>query len=185
MSQSRPLDSSFHCDICKKVFSHETNLEVHLEYSNHCRLQRALRSLKRRREEGLPPPQSPHVERRPLSATVDYDEPIDFVAVDDNVEVNQQQNSTVPEGEQLLKDRVWDSTEQFVAWVKRAGLSQSQTDDMINLFRDQRMSVREALQNIQSHRDVDRYLMSVIVGEVRTLDSVASVYILAGPTPPF
>ena len=69
---------------------------------------------------------------------------------------------------------IWDSTERFVAWVKRAGLSQSQTDDMINLFRDQRMSVREALQNIQSHRDVDRYLMSVIVGEVRSQDTLAS-----------
>lgn len=167
MSLSRPLEdgAGICCDICTKTFSLQTNFEVHLQHNNHCRLQRAIKNLKRRREEGLPPPPPPRVEARPISTDIDYHDTIDFVAIDDDVQVNQQNDSE----EELPEERVWDSTEQFVAWIKRAGLTQSQTDDMINLLRDQRMSVREALQNIQSHRDVDRYLMSVIVGEVGCL----------------
>lgn len=102
---------------------------------------------------------------------MDFDD--DAIALEDNEppEVNQQPNFTSnDEEEPVSEDKVWDSTEQFVAWIKRSGLSQKQTDDTINLFRDTRMSVREALQTIESHRDVDRYLMGQIVGEVRRFD---------------
>lgn len=169
MSLSRPLAEAFviRCDSCKKTFQHETNLQLHLEKSAPCRLQRAIIGLKRRRAEGRPDPPPPQVEQRPLSEFTVDDDPIDFVAIDDNDPVNQQPTSTDNAREAPAKEKVWDSTEQLVAWIKRVGLSQSQTDDFINLFRDKRMSLEEAFETIQSHRDIDRYLMGVIIGEVR------------------
>lgn len=174
MSLSRPLAeaSLIGCEFCTQTFAHQSNLDLHLQTNTGCRLKRAVIGLKRRREQGLPDPQPIHVERRPLNDTgLDLDD--DAIALeDDEPEVNQQPNFTSDDEEEpVLEDKVWDSTEQFVAWIKRAGLSQRQTDDMINLFRDTRMSVREALQTIESHRDVDRYLMGQIVGEVRKCDS--------------
>lgn len=169
MSLSRPLAEALvvRCDCCNKTFQHETNLQFHLEKSAPCRLQRAIRGLKRRRAEGRPDPPPPQVERRPLSEFAVHDDPIDFVTIDDNDPVNQQPTSTDNAREAPPEDKVWDSTEQLVAWVKRVGLSQSQTDDFINLFKDTRMSLKEAFKTIKSHRDIDRYLMGVIIGEVR------------------
>lgn len=149
------------CEGCNKSFAglHPTNYDHHIQYSASCRLKRAIQNIKRKREKGLPDPQPPPIELRPLVE----DDPIDFVPNDDDPDPEQPVN----EPTEAVDRREWDSTEQFVSWVKRAKLSQSQTDEMLNLFRDQRMDMREALENIQSHRDVDRYLMSVIVGEVR------------------
>ena len=152
------------CEGCNKSFAglHPTNYDHHLRYSASCRLKRAIQNLKRRREEGLPDPQGPPVEVRPL--IIDEADPLDFEPIDDDPPPNDEPVNAPAEAEDR---REWDSTEQFVSWVKRAKLSQSQTDEMLNLLRDQRMDMREALENIKSHRDVDRYLMSVIVGEVR------------------
>lgn len=174
MSLSRPSAeaSLIGCEFCTQTFAHQSNLDLHLQTNTGCRLKRAIIGLKRRREQGLPDPQPIHVECRPLDATaLDFDD--DAIALEDNEppEVNQQPNFTSNDEEETVsEDKVWDSTEQFVAWIKRSGLSQKQTDDTINLFRDTRMSVREALQTIESHRDVDRYLMGQIVGEVRRFD---------------
>ena len=149
------------CEGCKKDFSglHFTNYEHHIQYSTSCRLKRAIQNLKRRREKGVPDPQGPPVEVRPI--VVD-DDPIEFPPNDDDPPPDDDED----ESDDAVDNKEWDSVEQFVSWVKRAKLSQSQTDEMLSLFRDQRMDMSEALDVIQSHRDVDKYLISVIVGEV-------------------
>ncbi|GAQ92528.1 hypothetical protein KFL_010410010, partial [Klebsormidium nitens] len=117
------------------------------------------------REAGLPDPQAPPVERRPLVFDeADQDDPVDFAPTDHNNPPPNDQGADEPT-EPVVENKEWESTEQFVSWIKRAKLSQSQTDEMLNLFRDQRMDMREALEIVQSHRDVDKYLMQQIVGE--------------------
>lgn len=179
--EEQPLDEKVECEICKKSFLHTSNLNFHLQLASGCRIKRAVLGIKRRREQGLPDPEGPVVERRPIAAEVPafVRDPIDFAPLDDDYDPSDdddQAPASPPrpnvdsesddEPAQPVKEKPWDSTEQFVAWIKRAKLSQSQTDEAIRLFRDERMSLREALETIRSHRDVDRYLMQQVIGEV-------------------
>lgn len=167
LSKERRINEDLVCDGCNKEFGHSTNYDHHIEYSTSCRLKRAIKRCKRGREAGAPHPQGPPIELRPFVVDLEeaiQDDPLDFAPPEDNPPPGDQ-----PEDDptNAVGNRHWDSTEQIVSWIKRAKLSQSQTDEMLNLFRDQRMDMREALETVRSHRDVDRYLMSQIVGEVR------------------
>lgn len=54
----------------------------------------------------------------------------------------------------------------MAAFVKRNKLSGTQTDELLKLWADDRLRLREVVSTFQSHRDVDRYLLASIVGEV-------------------
>jgi hypothetical protein len=45
-------------------------------------------------------------------------------------------------------------------------LSNKQTDEMLKLWKDDRLRIRKVLETFKSHQDVDRYLMLQLVGEV-------------------
>jgi hypothetical protein len=68
--------------------------------------------------------------------------------------------------ETAARKQIFDSCEQVAAFIKRNRLSNKQTDEMLNLWKDDRLRIREVLETFKAHRDVDRYLMLQLVGEV-------------------
>jgi hypothetical protein len=86
---------------------------------------------------------------------------------DDPPEESEDDNGPQVPNETAARKRIFDSCEQVAAFIKRNCLSNKQTDEMLNLWKDDRLKIREVLETFKSHREVDRYLMSQLVGEVR------------------
>jgi hypothetical protein len=121
-----------------------------------------------------PLPQGPVVEDAPLT---DFDEPPDFHILEDNDPSQGPEDDDglrVP-NETAARKRIFYSCEQVAAFIKRNRLSNKQTDELLNLWRDDRLRMRKVLDTFKSHRDVDMYLMSQLVGEVSITRKIVSL----------
>jgi Zn ribbon nucleic-acid-binding protein len=154
------------CVDCGEKFSNDTNLKWHKEKSAACRLKRATNRILEHIRANQPLPQGPVVEDAPLG---EFDEPSEFEILEDNdpPEESEDDNGRQIPNETAARKRIFDSCKQVAAFIKRNRLSNQQTDEMLNLWKDDRLRIREVLETFNSHRDVDKYLMSQLVGEVR------------------
>jgi hypothetical protein len=112
-----------------------------------------------------PLPQGPVVEDAPLGH---FDEPPDFEILedDDPPEGSEDDNGPQVPNETAARKRIIDYCEQVAAFVNRNRLSNKQTDEMLNLWKDDRLRIKEVLETFKLHQDVDRYLILQLVGEV-------------------
>src|SRR6476620_1434311 len=164
-------DGNYKCSDCGEKFVNDGSLEWHKDKSAACRLTRAKNRILQQIRANQPLPQGPVVENAPLG---DFDEPLDFQILEDNDPSEEPEDDNGPQipDETNARKRIFDSCEQVAAFIKRNRLSHKQTDEMINLWKDDRLKIREVLDTFKSHRDVDRYLMSQLVGEVSSYCSL-------------
>jgi hypothetical protein len=153
------------CADCDEKFSNDTSLEWHKEKSAACRLKRATNRILEQIRANQPLSQGPVVEDAPLG---DFNEPPDFEILEDNDPPEESEDDNGPQvpNETAARKPIFDSCEQVAAFIKRNRLSNKQTDEMLNLWKDDRLRIKEVLEIFKSHRDVDRYLMSQLVKEV-------------------
>jgi DNA-directed RNA polymerase subunit RPC12/RpoP len=165
MEETPDQNDNYKCSDCGEKFAKAISLEWHKDKSAACRLIRARNRILQQIRANQPLPQGPVVEDAPLA---DFDEPPDFQILEDydpSEEPEDDDGPRVP-NETAARKRIFDSCEQVAAFIKRNRLSNKQTDELLNLWRDDRLRMREVLDTFKSHRDVDRYLMSQLVGEV-------------------
>jgi hypothetical protein len=160
-------DGNYKCSDCGETFNCNLaiSLEWHKDKSAACRLIRARNRILQQIRANQPLPQGPVVEDAPLA---DFDEPPDFQILEDNDPSEEPEDDDGPwvPNETAARKQILDSCEQVAAFIKRNRLSNKQTDELLNLWRDDRLRMREVLDTFKSHRDVDRYLMSQLVGEL-------------------
>lgn len=165
------MSEEWACEDCAWTCKSSRALELHRERSAACRIIRAKDLLKERKRQRLSSPDPPEVEDRPLPDlhAVDND-PLDNFHVLEDAEppepVTLRANPQAPGDEANARQRIFDSCEQVAAFIKRNKLSGTQTDELLKLWADDRLRLREVFSTFQSHRDVDRYLLASIVGEV-------------------
>ena len=166
------MSEEWACEDCAWTCKSSKALELHRERSAACRVIRAKNLAKERKRQRLSPPTPPVVEDRPLphDGFVD-DDPLDNFDVLEDAEppdspVTLRADPQAPGDEANARQRIFDSCEQVAAFIKRNKLSGTQTDELLKLWADDRLRLREVVSTFQSHRDVDRYLLASIVGEV-------------------
>lgn len=166
------MSEEWACDDCAWTCNSEHALQVHRARSAACRVIRAKKLAEERRNQGRDPPPPPFLEERPLSVDDFPDDPLDNFpdVIEDPVTLRA--DPQAPDNEANAKKRIFDSCEQVAAFVKRNKLSGAQTDELLKLWADDRLRLREVVSTFQSHRDVDRYLLASIVGDVSGTRSI-------------
>jgi hypothetical protein len=143
------------CADCGEKFSNDTSPEWHKEKLAACRLKRATNGILEQIRANQPLPQGPVVEDAPLG---DFDEPSNFEILEDNdpLEESEDDNDRQVPNETAARKRIIDSCEQVLAFIKRNCLSNKHTNEMLNLWKDDRLRNRELLETFKLHQDVDR-----------------------------
>ncbi len=181
------MSEEWACDDCAWTCKSERALEVHRARSAACRVIRAKKLVEERRNQGRDPPPPPILEDLPLPDDHFPDDPLDnFDHVIEDAEppqepVTLQADPQAPGNDANAKKRIFDSCEQVAAFIKRNKLSGTQTDELLKLWADDRLRLREVVSTFQSHRDVDRYLLASIVGEVSSTRSIRARRIIPSP----
>lgn len=158
------------CEDCAWTCKSSKDLELHKKRSAACRVIWAKNLAKERKRQKLLPSTPPVVEDRPLPHDDGFldDDPLDNFHVLEDAEppepVTLQADPQPPGDEANARQRIFDSCEQVAAFIKRNKLSGTQTDELLKLWADDRLRLREVVSTFQSHRDVDKYLLASIVG---------------------